>query len=278
MTTGRTRLAGLLGCPVDHSKSPRLHSAWATRYGIDAVYLPLPVAPTDLGLVLRALPRLGFVGVNVTVPHKQSVLPLLDHLTPAAQQIGAVNMITMDQDGTLAGDNTDATGFLLNLRETQTTFHAQAGPIALLGAGGAARAVVSALLSDGAREIRLFNRSGEKAEKLAAEFGPAVRAMPWAEREAGLNGVCLLINSTSLGMQGQPPLELRLDDLPASALVNDLVYAPLKTDLLRAAQARGNRIADGLGMLLHQARPCFHAWFGVMPDIDAEIRALMVAP
>jgi shikimate dehydrogenase len=277
MTSGKTRLAGLLGWPVSHSKSPRLHSFWAASYGIDAAYLPLPVAPSDLAAVIHALPRMGFVGANVTVPHKEAVLPLLDRLEPKAQRIGAANMLAVAEDGALVGHNTDAVGFILNLQEADPAFKAGNGPIVLLGAGGAARAVIVALLDDGAQEIRLLNRTLDKAETLAAEFGRHIIPLPWSQRDEALDGANALINSTSLGMQGQASLEIRLDALPQAALVNDLVYAPLHTDLLSAAKARGHKTADGLGMLLHQARPSFAAWFGIMPELSAEIRAMIIA-
>jgi shikimate dehydrogenase len=278
MITGKARLTGLLGWPVSHSKSPRLHNFWLEQAGIDGAYLPLPVAPSDLAAVLPVLPRMGFIGVNVTVPHKQAVMPFLDRLDPLAATIGAVNTIVMEEGGKMVGRNTDAEGFLLNLREAEPGFDAGKGPIVLLGGGGAARAAAAALIEQGAREIRLLNRSKDKAEELAAALGPAVKVLDWAERHDALAGAMLLVNSTSLGMEGQPPLDLSLESLPQQALVNDLVYAPLETALLAAARQRGNKVADGLGMLLHQARPAFAAWWGTMPELTPEIRAMMLAP
>jgi shikimate dehydrogenase len=278
MISGKARLTGLLGWPVGHSRSPRLHNFWLDRLGLDGAYVPLPVRPEDLALVVPALARMGFIGVNVTVPHKEAVLRLVDRLDPIAARIGAVNCITVQPDGSLGGTNTDAAGFLLNLREARPGFDPAAGPIVLLGAGGAARAAAAALLEAGATEIRLLNRSLDKAQALAESLGGAIRPLDWSRRHEALAGAQLLVNSTSLGMNGQPALELRLDALPSGALVNDLVYAPLETPLLAAALARGNTTADGLGMLLHQAVPCFAAWWGVEPPLTAEIRRLMLAP
>ena len=277
MISGKAKLAGLLGWPVGHSKSPRLHNHWLSTLGLDGAYVPLPVAPADLAGAIKMLPRLGFVGGNVTVPHKEAVLELVDELEPLAARIGAVNTLVIGADGRIAGSNTDAIGFLLNLKENPG-YRSDAGPAVMLGAGGAARAACAALLEDGVPEIRLVNRSLDRARHLAADLGGPIVPVAWDGRETALDGAALLVNSTSLGMSGQPPLEIALDRLPETALVNDLVYAPLETGLLAAARARGNPLADGIGMLLHQARPGFAAWFGVMPDITPAIREMMLAP
>jgi shikimate dehydrogenase len=275
MIEGTTRLTGLLGWPVKHSKSPRLHNEWLRRAAIDAVYLPLAVEPHHLACVLAALPRMGFVGVNVTVPHKQSILPMLDRLDPTASSIGAVNTVVFRQNGASLGLNTDAFGFLENLTQADPDFRADAGPAVLLGAGGAARAAAAALLGAGARELRLVNRSPASAQALADALGGQVTVLAWQERARALEGAALLVNATCLGMQGQPPLDLALDALPQQALVNDLVYVPLTTPLLTAARRRGNRVADGLGMLLQQARPAFHSWWRIWPEITPDIRRQM---
>jgi len=274
MITGKAKLTGLLGWPVGHSKSPRLHNHWLAQFGIDGAFLPLPVSPNDLTTVVPALSRMGFIGLNVTVPHKQAVMPFATRLDPFAKRIGAVNCLTLQPDGSWLGSNTDAAGFMLNLKG----FDPASGPIVLLGAGGAAHAAAAALIENGAIEIRLVNRSRDKAEELAASLGGPLKVVGWEQRHAALAGAALLVNSTSLGMDGQPPLDLKLDELPATALVNDLVYAPLETPLLAAARRRGNPVADGLGMLMHQARPAFANWWGVTPEITPEIRALMLAP
>ncbi len=274
--SGRARLAGVMGWPVGHSLSPRLHGFWLDHHGIDGAYLPLAVAPEHFESALRGLANAGFRGVNVTVPHKQAALALCDEVAPLAARIGAVNTLVFE-DGRLKGRNTDAFGFLENLRQGAPAWDPAAGPALILGAGGAARAVAVALLDAGAPELRLANRTAARAEALAQELGGPVTAVPWEGRGAALEDLALLVNTTSLGMTGQPPLELDLDRLPGAALVTDMVYAPLETDLLARARARGNPVVDGLGMLLHQARPGFEAWFGVAPEVTAELRAFVLA-
>jgi shikimate dehydrogenase len=275
--SGRTRLAGIMGWPIAHSLSPRLHGHWLRRYGIDGAYVPLPVPPERLAQALSALPALGFAGVNLTIPHKEAAVPLVDRLSPRAKRIGAVNTVVVEADGMLSGDNTDGFGFIAALLESQAGWGAEAGPAVVLGAGGAARAVVVALLDAGAPEVRLLNRTAERARALADDLGGSVQAVDWTARAAALDGAALLMNTTSLGMRGQPPLDLMLDALPHKALVTDVVYTPLMTPLLALAQARGNPVVDGLGMLLHQARPGFRAWFGVEPEVDDDLRAVVTA-
>jgi shikimate dehydrogenase len=277
IVSGKARLAGVLGWPVSHSRSPRLHGFWLERLGIDGAYVPLAVAPEHLEAVVRALPRMGFAGANVTVPHKEAVMALVDHLEPLAARIGAVNTLVARPDGGLEGRNTDAYGFLENLRRGCPGWNPGTGPAAVIGAGGAARAVVAALTDAGVPEIRLCNRSRRRAEVLAAELGGPVAVVDWAERADCLDGCALLVNATTLGMSGQPPLDLRLDVLPETALVNDIVYVPLETGLLAAARARGNRVVDGLGMLLHQAVPGFEAWFGTRPEVSEELKAFVLS-
>ena len=279
--SGRARLAGVMGWPVGHSLSPRLHGFWLDRYGIDGAFLPLAVTPERFESALRGLVDAGFRGVNVTVPHKQAALALCDETAPLAARIGAVNTLVFE-DGRLKGSNTDAFGFLENLRQGAPTWNAAAGPALILGAGGAARAVAVALLDAGVAELRLANRTTARAEALAEELGAKklggrVTAVPWEARGAALEDLTLLVNSTNLGMTGQPPLELDLERLPTGAVVIDIVYAPLETGLLAQARARGNPAVDGLGMLLHQARPGFEAWFGVAPEVTAELRAFVLA-
>ena len=275
--SGRTRLAGVMGWPVAHSLSPRLHGHWLRRYEIDGAYVPLPVLPERLEQALGALPALGFAGINLTIPHKEAAVPLVDRLSAAAERIGAVNTIVIEPDGTLSGDNADGFGFIASLSESRVGRHAAAGPAVVLGAGGAARAIAVALLDAGAPEVRLLNRTAERAHALAAELGGPVHPVEWAGRSAALADAALLVNTTSLGMHGQPPLDLALDALPPTALVTDVVYTPLTTPLLAVARARGNRVVDGLGMLLHQARPGFRAWFGVDPVVDEDLRTAVLA-
>lgn len=278
MRDGRLPLAGVMGWPVAHSRSPRLFDHWFGRYGIAGRYVPLAVRPHDFREVYRALPKAGFQGVNVTVPHKVAALELADVATEAAERIGAANMIRFEADGRLVADNTDVYGFAENLRAGAPAWRPLLGPAVVLGAGGAARAVLHALLAEGAPEIRLTNRTRANAEALADAFGPRIAVADWDNRSAMLDGAVTLVNTTSLGMTGSAPLEIDLDDLPASALVTDIVYTPLETALLAAARARGNAVVDGLGMLLHQARPAFGAWFGPDPEVDDALRAACLAP
>lgn len=276
--SGAARLAGVVGWPVSHSRSPRLHGFWLAEHGIDGAYVPLPVKPEDLPTAIAALPMLGFRGANVTVPHKEAVLALCARTTDLARRIGAANTLIVGPDGKLEADNTDAFGFIENLKSGAPGWSAASGPAVVLGAGGAARAVVVALLDAGAPEIRLVNRSRERAEKLARDVGDRrIRVRDWSDRDAVQEDAALLVNTTSLGMTGQPPLEIGLDRLPATALVHDIVYAPLETALLAAARARGNPVVDGIGMLLHQARPGFAAWFGVTPQVTPALRDYVLA-
>ncbi len=273
MLSGKARLAGLVGWPIEHSRSPRLHGFWLQQYGIDGAYLPLAVRPEDFDQALSALPKLGFRGANVTVPHKEAAYRICAEVDDYARRIGAVNTIVIDGAGQLHGSNTDAYGFIENLRAGAATWSSDGGPAVVLGAGGAARAVVVALLDAGVPELRLLNRSRARAERLAeAMADDRIRVADWADRHTYLGGAALLVNTTSLGMEGQPLLDLVLDDLPATAVVNDIVYSPLETPLLAAAARRGNPVVDGLGMLLHQARPGFAAWFGVDPEVTPALR------
>jgi len=269
--------AGVMGWPVEHSRSPLLHGFWLKEHRIDGAYVLLPVRPEELAAALRGLAARGFAGCNLTIPHKAPALAIVDQVDATAARIGAVNTVIARPDGMLEGRNTDAFGFRENLRAAQPGWRAGAGPAVVLGAGGAARAVVAALLDDGAPEIRLVNRSRDRAAALAAALGGPIELVDWARRAAALAGAALLVNTTSLGMTGQPPLDLALDALPQAALVNDIVYVPLETPLLRAARGRGNPAVDGLGMLLHQARPAFAAWFGVTPEVTPALRQAMAA-
>lgn len=273
--SGKAKLAGVMGWPVAHSLSPRLHGYWLDRHRIDGAYVPLAVPPEKFATALRALPALGFAGVNVTVPHKEAALATVDRVEPLAERIGAVNTIVVNTDGALEGRNTDAFGFIANLDEGAPGWRKTATPAVVFGAGGAARAVVASLVDVG-MSVRLVNRTAERAQALIESIGGKVEIVPWSERTAALDGAGLLVNTTTLGMTGKPSLEIALDALPKTATVNDIVYAPLQTELLKTAAARGNKTVDGLGMLLHQARPGFAAWFGVMPEVTAELRAFVL--
>ncbi len=264
-------IAGLLGWPVAHSRSPVIHNHWLARYGLEGRYVLFAVPPENLAAALKGLSVLRLRGCNVTTPHKQAVMPLLDHVDPLAGRIGAVNTIVVEEDGALRGFNNDGNGFVQSIRDADPAWRPDTGPVAVLGAGGAARAIVASLAAQGAREIRVVNRTHERAQELASLLGPPIRAVRWEQREDALEGVALLVNATTQGMAGKPAVEIVLDRLPTRAIVGDAIYIPPVTPLLAAARARGNPIVNGLGMLLNQARPAFHAWFGVMPEITPEL-------
>ena len=275
--------AGVMGWPIDHSLSPRVHTYWLEKYGIEGEYTRMPVEPEAFPEYLRGLKNKGYVGGNVTVPHKEAALATVDEASPEAKRLGAVNTIVVRDDGSLYGFNTDGFGFLANLKTGHKTFDAAHGPAVVLGAGGAARAVVAGLLQEGCPNVRLVNRTIARAKDLAADIGGAIEVFAMAEVADTLRGASLLVNTTSLGMVHQPALEIDLSPLPPTALVTDIVYAPLITNLLAQARARGNPIVDGLGMLLHQARPGFQAWFGDvdtvdgLPEVDEALRAHVLA-
>lgn len=271
-------LAGVIGHPIGHSKSPRMHGYWLARYRIPGHYVHLDVAPEDLPEVLRALPKAGFVGANVSIPHKQAVLALADEVTERAARIGSANTLTFRPGGGFHADSTDGLGFIENLRQSCPDWDAAAGPAAVFGAGGAARAVIDALLDAGVADLRLANRSRDKAEELADLFGPRVAVVDWAEAEGMAEGAATLVNTTSLGMEGQPPFTLSLAGLVPGALATDLVYVPLETPFLVEAAHQGARTVDGLGMLLYQGVPGFARWFGQTPEVTPELRAAMLAP
>ncbi|HEV2336294.1 MAG TPA: shikimate dehydrogenase [Stellaceae bacterium] len=277
--TGRTRLAGIMGWPVAHSRSPTLHNFWLDENGIDGAYVPLAVRPEDLAQALRALPALGFRGCNLTLPHKEMALSIVDRVEPSARRIGAMNTVVVAGDGSLSGSNTDVYGFCENLRDAAPDWQPAAGPAVVLGAGGAARAVVAALIEMGVSELRLVNRTLARAQRVAAELAsPATRITihRWEARDGALEDAGLLVNSTSVGMTGEPELAIDLARLPLRAVVADLVYVPLETGLLAAARRRGNPCVDGLGMLLHQGRPGFEAWFGTPVRVTRELRAAVL--
>ncbi len=277
MISGRAGLAGVVGWPIAHSRSPQLHGHWLRRYRIDGAYVPMSVLPDRVEQALRALPLLGFRGCNVTVPHKRAALTVADTADAFAMRVGAVNTLTVGVDGALGGSNTDGFGFLESVRTGAPTWRPPAGPALVVGAGGAARAIVAALIDAGVPEIRLANRTLSRGKDLAADLGGPIVPVAWKERSAAADGAALLVNTTTLGMDGQPPLDLELTPLPVAAVVTDIVYTPLMTPLLSDAAARGNPVVDGLGMLLHQAVPGFAAWFGVEPTVDAALRDAVLA-
>lgn len=270
-------IAGLLGWPVAHSRSPVIHNHWLAQYGIPGRYVLFNVPPEKLQSAVRGLAALGLRGCNVTTPHKQAIFPLLDRVDDLARRIGAVNTVVVEKDGTLTGFNNDGNGFIQSLRDADPTWRPDGGPVLVLGAGGAARAVVASLAAQGATEIRVSNRTSEKSQEIAEAMGAVVKVVPWEQREDALDGITMLANATSLGMSGKPALDMSLKELPARALVGDLIYIPPETPLLAAARARGHVTVNGLGLLLNQARPAFNAWFGVMPEITPALRAAIAA-
>lgn len=275
--TGAAVVAGVAGWPISHSRSPRIHNYWLRKHEIDGVYIPLSVPPDRIRDALRMLPAMGIRGLNVTVPHKQAAFAVMDAVDFRAERMQAVNTVTVRGDGTLYGENTDGFGFMEALAGSCPKWCAGNGPAVVIGAGGAARAIVASLQDAGVPDIRVANRTRERAEALEAEFGAPVRAVPWRSRMETMEDVALLVNATSLGMRGDSPLEADLSALSAGAVVYDIVYAPLETPLLKAARSRGNATVDGLGMLLHQARPGFRSWFGRDPEVDQALRDHVLA-
>lgn len=278
--TGKTALAGVIGWPISHSQSPRLHGYWLAKHEIDGAYLPLAVEPGQIENALKGLIALGFRGANVTIPYKEKVIPYLDSISPLAEKIGAVNTLIIT-NGKIHGTNTDAPGFIANLRAQAPNWSGK-GRVAVLGAGGAARGICAALADAGVDEIILLNRTVEKAADLARDLQsllptPIIAKSFSPESWAAVAPACdLMVNTTSLGMVNHPPLEIDLEPLPDHAVVSDIVYAPLETELLKAARARGLTAVDGLGMLLYQAREGFGAWFGTQPDVTPDLRAFVI--
>ena len=270
-------LACVMGDPIMHSRSPFLHTFWMKQHGLAGAYVPVRVPRERLESALRALPALGFAGCNLTIPLKERALEIVDEADDVARKIGAISCVTVRADGTLAGTNNDAWGFMQNLLQAVPDWRADAGPATVIGAGGAARAVVYALAAAGAREIRLVNRTFERAQRLREAVGGPVTPLRWEERHVALEGAALVVNTTSQGMDKYPPLDLSLVALPKSAVVCDIVYVPLETPLLADARRRGHRAVDGLGMLLHQGRPAWRSWFGIDPQVTPEMRAAVEA-
>ena len=272
----RIPLAGVIGSPISHSKSPLLHGHWLQKYGISGIYIPMDISQSDLPEVLRALPKAGFVGVNVTIPHKESVLAIADLVTDRAALIGAANTLIFRKDGKLHADNTDGYGFTENLRQSAPNWQPKSGPAAVIGGGGAARAVVASLLETGVPEVRISNRTRARADALREEFGAKVTVYEWVQAGNMFDGAMTVVNASSLGMVGKPDFRVPLDALSSQAVVTDLVYTPLETQFLRQAAEMGCTTVDGLGMLLHQAAPAFERWFGKRPEVDEELRQIML--
>ncbi|NSY37395.1 shikimate dehydrogenase [Leisingera sp. ANG59] len=276
MTEAKIPLAGVIGCPVAHSKSPQLHRHWLKTHGIAGHYVPMHVEPEDLAETIRVMPKMGFVGANVTIPHKEAVMEIADKVTDRARLIGAANTLIFRDDGTILADNTDGYGFITNLHQGAPDWDPQSGPAVVLGAGGACRAVVASLMEVGVPEILLTNRTRERADQLQKDFGSRIKVVEWVQAGNTIEDGALIVNTTSLGMVGKPRLRVPLDGLQPNAVVTDLIYAPLKTDLLQTAEEAGCTVVDGLGMLLHQAVPGFERWFGHRPEVDAATRAAVL--
>lgn len=272
MTEKSVPLAGVIGSPIAHSKSPALHGYWLKKYGIRGHYIPIELTRESFESGLKSLPALGFRGVNVTLPFKEMTLTIADVISDRAALIGAANTITFRKDGRIHADNTDGYGFIANLKQNAPNWRADAGPALVLGAGGASRAIISSLLGEGAPVVLLSNRTKNRAEMLAEHFGARVRVVDWTRFEDRLSEVSTLVNTTQLGMAGQPELHIDLSNLKNNSLVTDIVYSPLETALLTQARAKGFLAVDGLGMLLHQAVPGFENWFQQRPKVDDELR------
>jgi shikimate dehydrogenase len=270
--SGKARVAGIMGWPVSHSRSPRLHGFWLQRHGIDGTYVPLPIRPEDFETAVRGLAAAGFAGANVTIPHKLAAFAVCDTVDATARRAGAVNTLVF-RDGKITGSNTDGGGFVANLRAHGVD--PAAGPVLILGAGGSARAIAAALTDSGA-PVTIANRTRERADQLTRDL-PGLRVVDWDRRSDALSDHALLVNTTPLGMAGQDSVIVDLSQAPGGMAVADIVYVPLDTPLLLAARARGLRTVEGLGMLLHQAAPGFHAWFGVEPVVDEELRRFVAA-
>ena len=278
MSDFRIPLAGVVGSPVAHSRSPRLHRYWLRKYGIPGYYIPMDIAAGDLAEAFATLPKLGFIGVNVTIPHKERILEFADIVTDRAALMGAANTIIFRDDGRVHADNTDGYGFIENLRHGVPDWSPKSGPAAVVGAGGAARAVIASLLNGGAPEIRVTNRTRARADALRAEFGARVQVFDWVAAGNAIEGAATIVNASSLGMTGKPSFRVPLDGLSPDAVVTDLVYTPLDTQLLEEARKTGCRTVDGLGMLIHQAVPAFERWFGLRPEVDSGVRSAVLSP
>ena len=276
MSHPKIPLAGVIGHPIAHSKSPKLHGYWLKEHGLEGHYVPIDVAPENLESVLRMMPKMGYVGANVTIPHKERALEIADQVTDRATLIGAANTLIFLEDGKILADNTDGYGFIQNLRNGAPDWDPTAGAAVVLGAGGAARAVLASLLDVGVPEILLSNRTRARAEQLRDDFGARIKVIEWVQAGNVMEDGATVVNTTSLGMTGKPELRVPLDGLNADAVVTDLVYTPLMTNFLKTAQAKGCTTVDGLGMLLHQAVPGFERWFGPRPEVTDDVRRVML--
>ena len=275
MTIPKIPLAGVIGSPIAHTKSPLLHTYWLNQLRINGFYIPIDVAPCNLKDILQNMPKMGFVGANITIPHKEKVLLLADEVSDRASKIGAANTLSFSQNGKIYADNTDGIGFINNIRQNAPEWVPQNGPAMLLGAGGAARAVAACLLENGVPEIRIANRTKLRAEQFVKDFGKKIKVIDWLNASHVVNDLNILVNTTSLGMSGKPPLNINFDRLSYKTLVTDLIYTPLETYFLKTAHDKGCTTVDGLGMLIHQATVGFERWFGEKPEVNQEVRKML---
>ena len=268
-------LAGVVGWPISHSFSPLMHNYWIKQNKCIGLYLPLAVQPSGLATALSVLKPLGFSGCNVTIPHKQMALKIVDEVDETANTIGAISCITVKKNGSLLGTNNDWYGFVTNLKYKYPGWRADTGPAVVIGAGGASRAVCYGLMHEGVKEIRLVNRTLYSADLLASQLGTSIKPLPWETRHKALEGVTIVVNTTSQGMIGQPALNLSLDHLPKNAIAADIIYTPLETPFLTMAKKRGNPTLNGIGMLLYQGIPAWKQWFNIEPTVSLELRKIM---
>ena len=276
MTNFTIPIAGVIGNPISQSRSPQLFRHWLKTYNKVGFYIPLHVTEANLENVIRVLPKMGFIGCNVTAPHKVDVLQIADLATDRATLIGAANTLIFRKDGKIHADNTDGYGFIANLKQGAPEWAPSIGPVAVFGAGGAARAVIASLIDIGVQKIYLSNRTRPKAEALKSSFGTKITVVDWVQSGNMLEDSATVVNTTSLGMVGKPEFRVPLDGLQRGTVVTDLVYSPLKTRLLAEAETAGCIVVDGLGMLLHQAVPGFERWFGIRPDVDVDTRTAVL--
>ena len=268
-------MAGVMGWPVMHSRSPMMHNYWMKQQGMKGTYVFLGIKPEGLESALRALHPLGFSGCNLTIPHKLDAMTMVDEVDDTAIKIGAISCVIVREDGTLSGTNNDWLGFLGNLKHQQPDWRADSGPCTVIGAGGGGRAVVYGLLEEGAKEVRLVNRTQHNAERIAEDFNGPISVYPWKERNSLLEGAATVINVTNQGMVGEASLDITLEKLAPDALAADIIYTPLESPFLTAAAKRQNKTVNGLGMLLHQGPPAWKRWFGIEPTITNELRGMM---
>ena len=276
MSDNKIPLAGVIGHPIAHSKSPALFRHWFKELCIRGHYIPMNVVESDLVDVLRTMPKMGFVGCNVTIPYKEKAMAIADKVSDRATLIGAANTLSFGEDGRIYADNTDGHGFIQNLKQGAPDWDPKAGPAAVLGAGGASRAIISALLEEGVPEILLSNRTRIRAENMKSDFGAKISVVDWVNSGDMLEDAATVVNTTSLGMVGKQEFRVPLNSLSAKSVVTDIVYTPLQTKLLEEAAEIGCRTVDGLGMLLHQAVPGVERWFGMRPEVNERTRAAIL--